>query len=60
VIFGLIEVLEALVASRVVPKLLAAIPGAGYQVLDAGMPVRFELVESVTGHSARNVQHTDS
>jgi cold shock CspA family protein/peroxiredoxin len=33
-----------------------AIPGQGYRTLRAGTPVRFELVESATGLSARNVQ----
>ena len=33
-----------------------AIPGQGYRTLRAGTAVRFELVESPTGSSARNIQ----
>src|SRR5712691_9521070 len=33
-----------------------ALPGQGYRTLRAGTPVKFELVESSTGLSARNIQ----
>jgi peroxiredoxin/cold shock CspA family protein len=33
-----------------------AIPGEGYRILKPGTPVRFELVESETGPTARNIQ----
>ncbi len=33
-----------------------ALPGQGYRTIRAGTPVKFEVVESITGHSARNIQ----
>jgi cold shock CspA family protein len=36
-----------------------AIPGEGYRALDAGVPVRFELVESATWRSVRTIQRVD-
>jgi len=33
-----------------------AIPGEGYRTLRSGTPVSFELVENVTGPTARNIQ----
>jgi cold shock CspA family protein len=32
-----------------------AIPGEGYRTLQAGTPVKFELVENKSGLTARNV-----
>jgi peroxiredoxin/cold shock CspA family protein len=37
-----------------------AIPGQGYRTLRAGTAVRFELVESPTGSSARNIQPVEA
>ncbi|MBW4588770.1 cold shock domain-containing protein [Aetokthonos hydrillicola Thurmond2011] len=36
-----------------------AIPGEGYRTLQAGTPVRFELVESRFGFTARNIHQTE-
>src|SRR5271165_3444334 len=33
-----------------------ALPGQGYRTIRAGTPVKFEVVESITGRSARNIQ----
>ena len=36
-----------------------ALPGQGYRTIRAGIPVQFELVESRTGPTARNIQRTN-
>jgi cold shock CspA family protein len=33
-----------------------ALPGQGYRTIHAGSPVKFELVESSNGLTARNIQ----
>jgi len=33
-----------------------ALPGQGYRTIRAGVPVQFEIVESGTGLTARNIQ----
>jgi cold shock CspA family protein len=33
-----------------------AIPGEGYRTLQAGIPVKFEILEGALGLTARNVQ----
>jgi cold shock CspA family protein len=34
-----------------------ALPGQGYRTIRPGIPVQFEVVETRTGPTARNIQH---